>query len=234
MRWSAAALVLALVSGAAAAAPPPEVPSEVKGEVGAFIPVRARTEGAKVVFVSVDAGLNLFPADLLADKRATVVTAAKPGRYRLICYSAVGGEPTDPAVVVVVIGGEPAPVPPQPGPTPPKPPEPDAALVKKLADAFARDGGADKSGLMKLSALYKLGAELVVKPEVPNSAEMYRRLREAGLSLANALPGTRLAISAELSAQLGAPSDTPYTDAQRRAAADVFTRIAVALDALSK
>ncbi len=47
------------------------------GEVGAFVPVRTAVTDAKAVkFVSLDPGLNLFPADLLADKTATVVTAS--------------------------------------------------------------------------------------------------------------------------------------------------------------
>jgi hypothetical protein len=235
MRRSVLALALLCATTSAFAAPPPEVPAEVKGEVGAFVAIRAKTEGSRVVFVPIDLGLNVFPADLLADKKATVVTSARPGRYRILCYSAVGTEPTDPAIVVVVIGGDDPPVPPVPPPNPPgpKPPEPDAALVKKLAEAFARDGGS-KDDVQKLAALYKLGAELVLKLDVPNSSEMYRRLREAGASLANSLTNTRLAVAAELSAQLGAPSDIPYSDAQRTKAASVFLQIATALDAVSK
>lgn len=123
-----AALAVLLGAAVAWAAPPVELPPEVKGDVGAFVVVRGKTPGDKVVFVPLDPGLNVFPADLLADKKATVVTAAKPGRYRVLAYSAISGDPTDPAVTTVVIGAAP-PVPPGPdpgpGPTPdPKPPGP--------------------------------------------------------------------------------------------------------------
>jgi hypothetical protein len=113
-------LVLVLAGGSVAA-PPVEVPKEVAGEVGAFVTVRAKTEGKIVRFVPLDAGLNVFPADLLSDKKATVVTASQSGRYRLLAYSSVKDDPTEPAVVTVVIGGaEPAPEP-KPKPVDPKP-----------------------------------------------------------------------------------------------------------------
>ena len=101
---------------ALAAPPVVTVPETVAGEVGAFVPVRAAVTGAKVVkFVPLDGGLNLFPADLLADKTATVVTSAKPGRYRVLCYSGNGDGPSEPVTTTVVIGGaKPDDVKPQP------------------------------------------------------------------------------------------------------------------------
>jgi hypothetical protein len=123
MRWPHGAILAVLLAAPLAlAAPPVDVPAEVKGEPGAFVAIRAKTDGKVVRFVALDAGLNVFPAELLADKRATVVSATRPGRYRLLAYSSVKDDPTDPAVVVVVIG-MPTPDPkPDPEPTPdPKP-----------------------------------------------------------------------------------------------------------------
>ncbi len=114
-------LVLAAAS-AVGAAPPVELPSEVKGEVGTFVTLRGKTDGKVVRFVALDSGLAVFPADLLADKKATVVSAAKPGRYRVLAYSSVKDDPTEEATVTVVIGD--APLPPDPKPPEPKPPEP--------------------------------------------------------------------------------------------------------------
>jgi hypothetical protein len=94
------------------AAPPVDVPKEVAGEPGAFVTVRAKTDGKVVRFVPLDPGLNLFPPDLLADKKAAVFTAPAAGRYRVLVYSSVKDDPTEPAVVTVVIGGaQPAPEP---------------------------------------------------------------------------------------------------------------------------
>lgn len=116
--------VLVWASGISAA-PPVDVPKEVTGDVGAFVTVRAKTDGKVVRFVPLDGGLNVFPADLLSDKKATVVTASKPGRYRLLAYSSVKDDPTEPAIVTVVIGGA-APVP----PTPVDPVDPPAPKVE--------------------------------------------------------------------------------------------------------
>jgi hypothetical protein len=102
-------------------------PLEVKGERGAFIVVRAKVEGGHTVkFHPIDAGLNVFPAGLLSDPLATVVSSINAGRYRLLCYSGNEDGPSDPVVVTVVVGDAPAPVPPGPGPgpTPPTPPVP--------------------------------------------------------------------------------------------------------------
>ena len=117
MRGSTALLWL-LSSALATAAPPVvTVPPEVSGEVGSFVAVRTTVTEAKVVkFVALDAGINLFPADLLADKTATVVTSGKAGRYRILCYSGNADGPSEPVTVTVVIGGakEPDPVKPDP------------------------------------------------------------------------------------------------------------------------
>lgn len=129
MRCVYAATVCLLAAAAALAAPPVELPKEVSGEVGAFVTLRGKTDGAVVRFVPLDAGLAVFPADLLADKKATVVSAAKPGRYRVLAYSSVKDDPTEPAVVTVVIGGaEPDDVIPPPKPKPPEPKPADGPL----------------------------------------------------------------------------------------------------------
>ncbi len=130
MRLTVFAL-LVFASGSAAA-PPVDVPKEVAGEVSDFITVRAKTDGKAVRFVPLDPGLRVFPSDLLSDKKATVVTAAVPGRYRLLAYSSVKDDPTEPAVVVVVIGGA-APIPePTPKPVDPDPPAPKVETFRGL------------------------------------------------------------------------------------------------------
>lgn len=115
-------LLLVLAAALVQAAPPVvTVPAEVKGEVGAFVAVRATVTESKVVkFVPLDAGLNLFPADLLADKTATVVTSGKAGRYRVLCYSGNADGPSEATTVTVVIGDPPPvdPVKPDPKPQP--------------------------------------------------------------------------------------------------------------------
>ena len=99
------------------------LPAEVKGDPGTFLSVPAATDGKAVRWVSLDAGLNLFPVELLKDSRTAVVSGPK-GRYRLLAYTAKGDVPSAPAICVVVIGESP-PVPPKPDPDP-VPPKPDS------------------------------------------------------------------------------------------------------------
>ncbi len=111
------------ITAATAFAAPPVVtlPAEVAGEVSAFVTVRATVtaESKGVKYVPIDAGLSVFPSDLLTDKTVTVVVASKPGRYRVLAYSGNGDGPSEPAQTVVVIGGavKPPPVDPVPPPT---------------------------------------------------------------------------------------------------------------------
>lgn len=97
-----------------------KLPTEVKGEPGAFVPIKAETDCATVKWIAIDAGLNLFPVELLKDTKTAVVSSTKAGRYRVFAVAAKGDIPTDPAICVVVIGTPtPGPTPdPGPGPTP--------------------------------------------------------------------------------------------------------------------
>lgn len=100
-------LMTLVLSGLAWAAPPVvTVPKEIAGDVGDFVAVKAEVQDGKAVkFVPLDSGLKLFPAGLLSDPTATVVTSAKAGRYRILCYSGNADGPSDPVTVTVVIGG---------------------------------------------------------------------------------------------------------------------------------
>lgn len=96
---------------------PPYValPDEIKGDVGAFVPVRPETNGKLVRFIAAP-GLNVFPADMLRDQTQTVVSASAAGRYTLTAYTALGDEPSEPETCIISVGS--APVPPSPGPGP--------------------------------------------------------------------------------------------------------------------
>jgi hypothetical protein len=128
MRRAALSLCCWLALAAAALAGPAlELPREAAGQPGDFVKVAAKTDGKAVRWVALDPGLNVFPVELLKDSKTAVVTAQKPGRYRLLAYTAAGDDPSDPAVCTVVIGDAPpvppGPVPPGPNP-PPVPPQP--------------------------------------------------------------------------------------------------------------
>jgi hypothetical protein len=170
MRRLLALLPLLLGVLPALAAPPVvSVPAEVKGDVGAFVAVRTAVTDAKVVeFYSPDAGLNLFPADLLADKTATVVTASKAGKYRLVCYSGNADGPSKPVVVTVVIGDVPV-KPDPPKPDEPKDPPPAPKAVYYFAVVRADQATKDVADAMRLPAWDDLRKAGHVVKDIPLS-----------------------------------------------------------------
>lgn len=128
-------VLLALALPAYAAPPELVLPKEVTGDPAAFVIVPATTTGKTVSWKAIDPGLNVFPPALLKDTKTAVVSAAKPGRYRLLAVTAAGDEVSPFAETVVVIGGvEPIPDPkPKPDPKPPDPkpdPQPDDSPTK--------------------------------------------------------------------------------------------------------
>lgn len=113
-----------------------ELPKEVQGEVGDFIAVTAKTNGAEVWWLVTDPSLKLFPPQLLKDSKSIVMVARKNGKYPVYAWTAVGGK-SHPATVCWVIVGPPTPGPgpgpdpgpgPGPGPTPGPAPIPAAGL----------------------------------------------------------------------------------------------------------
>lgn len=136
------------------------LPAEVKGQPGAFVAVAAQTKGKTVKWFTPDPGLNVFPAHLLKDTKTTVVTALRPGSYRLYAYSAIGSEPTDPALCLVVISdGLPPDPKPEPKPEPPAPP----TLAAYLKLALAKDGDttANRAALGQMAKVADLLAKEV-------------------------------------------------------------------------
>lgn len=130
------------------------LPKEVVGGVSAFIPVSAETDGEIVKWKALDAGLNVFPADLLRSTKTTIVISPKAGRYRLLAYTAKDNIPSDPAETVVIVGDDPGPTPPVP-PVPPTPPDPppvppaDFLALTKAVAALAKDKPQDQKALVK-------------------------------------------------------------------------------------
>ncbi len=111
------------------------LPPEVKGAVGAFIQIAAETQDPYVSWLSMDAGLNLFPTSLLKDTKTAVVTTTQPGRYRVSAVSAKDSKPSEFAYTLVIVG-DPGPIPPVP-PTPdPKPPIPPPTPAPIPLDGF--------------------------------------------------------------------------------------------------
>ena len=83
------------------------LPDTARTDVGVFLPITATTKGEVVQFVALDQGLSIFPANLLVDKKTTVVVASKAGRYRVLAYTSIENKPSLPAIMTVVVGNPP-------------------------------------------------------------------------------------------------------------------------------
>jgi hypothetical protein len=202
-----------------------KLPVEVKGEPAAFITIRAETPGKTVRWIALDAGLNLFPVDLLKDTKTAVVSSAKPGRYRLLAVTAAGDEPSDPKICTVIVGNAPT-------PPPDNPPQPDSELAKTIKTAWAGETAPDKSKNVKsLAALYRQAP--TVLDQVQTAGQLYATLRTSADALLpkDSLGKVRAAIGEELKKVLPADPQIVLSDMTKQMARSVFSELATVLEA---
>jgi len=200
------------------------VPAEVRGEVAEFVTVIATTEGKVVRYVALDAGLQVFPSSLLANQRATVVTSARPGRYRLLAYTSVADVPTEPVITTVIIGSS----------TPPVPPPIDT-LADALAGIYGGSQERDKAAtLARLVTLYRAAPATIRSPTITTTEQLYSAMvtarKNAGIADA-ALSPVRERIAVEWTAVMGA-DDRALTPELRDAAITLSARIVSALETI--
>jgi len=202
------------------------LPAEIRGEPGTFITISADTKGTIVRYVPLDAGLQVFPAHLLADKKSTVVLSLTPGRYRVLGYTAVDGNPTEPAVVSVVIGDR---------PTPPDQVPDHAALLSALSGIWGGHVERDKQGkLDQLIATYRSIEGITADEQIRTTDALMRACVEArkksGLADDAILP-IRQRITEEWTRALG-DGDAPLTPELRARARGVSIKVLRALEGL--
>ena len=200
------------------------VPAEVRGEVAEFVTVIASTEGKVVRYVALDAGLQVFPSSLLANQRATVVTSARPGRYRLLAYTSVADIPTEPVITTVIIGGS----------TPPVPPPIDT-LAEALGGIYGGSQERDKATTRaRLLTLYRAAPATIRSPMITTTEQLYSALvtarKTAGIA-DTALSPIRERIAVEWTAVMGA-DDRSLTPELRDAAITLSSRIVSALETI--
>jgi hypothetical protein len=200
-----------------------ELPAEIQGEVGSFIAVRPKTDGKLVRYYSLDAGLNSFPAELLSDPTATVVTAPKAGRYRLLAYTALGDRPSDPVIVTIVVGAAP--------PTPPVPTP--GEYERSLLDIYGALQEPDRDATR--IALAKVYRSCVT--ECMGSHATAGDLYQALIKIASAVPATKLStLRDRVGAEVAkiAPNDptATITAAQRASVGDIYERTATLLESI--
>lgn len=212
-------LMLALLAGQRV-----ELPAEIRGEVGSFIAVRPKTDGKLVRYYSLDSGLNSFPTELLSDATATVVTAPRAGRYRLLAYTALGDRPSDPVIVTIVVGGAAPPTPPVPTP---------GEYERSLLDIYGALQDADRDATrIALAKVYR-----ACVTECMGSHATAGDLYQALVKIASAVPASKLStLRDRVGSEVAkiAPNDptATITAAQRASVGDIYERTATLLESI--
>jgi hypothetical protein len=146
------------------------LPQEIYGQPGQFISIPSVTDCKSVQWVVLDAGLNLFPVELLRDTTTAVVSANSPGKFRVLAYAAKGDQASKPVITTVIIGDPPEPM----------PDETTSKLTRELKSLYVSLSEDDKAGkVTKLSGLYASFATTVKGEEVQTAGELLALCKEA-------------------------------------------------------
>jgi len=175
------------------------LPPEIHGQPGAFISIPSVTDCKSVQWVVLDAGLNLFPVELLRDTTTAVVSANSPGKFRVLAYAAKGDAASKPSITTVIIGDPPEPT--------PAPDENTSKLTRELKALYVSLAEDDKQAkVSKLSSLYSSFATTVKGEEVTTAGELLALCKEAVARVLSPsdLREIRVRIQSELS---GFPTD---------------------------
>lgn len=213
------------------------LPDTVKADVGAFVPITAVTKGEVVRFVSLDPGLNVFPSNLLSDKKSTVVLATKNGKYRVLAYTSINNVATAPAFTTVIIGNNPDPNP-NPNPPTPIPPEPDVKdpFAESLRGIYGGLQEKDKADSAKnLTHVYELAVLECDNPQYKTLGQLYATVRNLSFQniKADKLNTLREAIANELDSVLGTNPNVPFDENLKNKCKTQFTRMQKILGGLN-
>jgi hypothetical protein len=204
------------------------LPQEIHGQPGQFISIPSVTDCKSVQWVVLDAGLNLFPVELLRDTTTAVVSANSPGKYRVLAYAAKGDVASKPALTTVCIGNPSEPT--------PAPDETTTKLTRELKSLYVSLGEDDKQGkVKKLSELYASFATTVKGEEVQTAGELLGLCKEAVARVLSPsdLREIRVRIQSELS---GFPTDPDekLDDKIKKMISGKFMEISKALERITK
>ena len=202
------------------------IPSEIHGQPGAFISIPSVTDCKSVQWVVLDAGLNLFPVELLRDTTTAVVSANSPGKFRVLAYAAKGDLASKPVITTVIIGDPPEPI----------PDETTSKLQRELKSLYVSLTEDDKQGkVAKLSSLYSSFASTLKGEEVTTAGELLAICKEAtGRVLSPSdLREIRVRLQSEMS---GFPTDpdAKLDDKIKKMISGKFMEISKALERITK
>ena len=202
------------------------LPQEIHGQPGQFISIPSVTDCKSVQWVVLDAGLNLFPVELLRDTTTAVVSANSPGKFRVLAYAAKGDQASKPVITTVIIGD-----PPEPAPD-----ETTSKLIRELKSLYVSLSEDDKAGkVTKLSGLYASFASTVKGEEVQTAGELLGLCKEATARVLS--PSDLREIRVRLQSEMaGFPTDPDekLDDKIKKVISGKFMEISKALERITK
>lgn len=202
------------------------LPQEIYGQPGAFISIPSVTDCKSVQWVVLDAGLNLFPVELLRDTTTAVVSANSSGKFRVLAYAAKGDQASKPVITTVIIGDPPEPM----------PDETTSKLIRELKSLYVSLSEDDKQGKVnKLSGLYASFASTVKGEEVQTAGELLALCKEAtGRVLSPSdLREIRVRLQSEMAGFPTLP-DEKLDDKIKKVISGKFMEISKALERITK
>ena len=200
------------------------LPENITGRPGSFIQVEAKTDCKVVEWVLLDAGLELFPINLLANTRTAVVTSTTPGVYRLLAYGAAGDIPTKPAITTITIG------------TPPTPePADKSEIYRRIETLFKAEADTDKINQVKAYAgVFRALAQASADEKIKTSGELFRigSLAASNVLTEKQITTIRDEIGGYLNSKLNTETAHVLTADDRKKCASEFLTIAKILESM--
>ena len=198
------------------------LPENISGRLGSFIQVEAKTDCKVVEWVLLDAGLELFPVNLLANTKTAVVTSTTPGVYRLLAYGATGDIPSKPAIVTITIG------------TPPEPAD-KSEICRRIETLFKADTDAEKITQAKAYAgVFRALAQAAQDEKIKTAGELFKigSLAATNVLTEKQITAIRDEIGGYLNSKLNTETAHLLTAEDRKKCASEFLTIAKILEAL--
>ena len=198
------------------------LPENITGRPGSFIQVEAKTDCKVVEWVLLDAGLELFPVNLLANTKTAVVTSTTPGVYRILAYGATGDIPSKPAIVTITIG------------TPPEPAD-KSEIYKRIETLFKADTDAEKLSQAKAYAgVFRALAQAAQDEKIKTAGELFKigSLAATNVLTEKQITSVRDEIGGYLNSKLNTETAHLLTAEDRKKCASEFLTIAKILEAL--
>lgn len=195
-----------------------EFPPDFKGEPGQFVTIKpTKTEGKMVQYYAIDPGLSVFPAALLVDPTATVVSAVQPGHYRLLAWTAVADKPSPPSLIRVSIGKV-------------SPPAPIDPFRMDLESIYAALNEPDKDSTREaMIRVYRACGEK--SKSATTVGDLFTKLQGQTQTLPSGkLIPLRKRIGDEVEKVVGNEPETQLTANQQSALADIFYRVCLFLE----